>query len=117
MSVANVLTDVVLFDGFFEITHDGGAIGDCLAIRPRLEVVAQRIHVAVRANARIAKQVPGAAEGLACLEDGIGLAGTLVGQVPGGPDAGDAGTDNEDINIFAVRGHDTGTPLILDPSA
>ncbi len=59
-------------------SRDRGAVGDRLGLGPRLEVVAQGVHVAVGTDARIAEQVPGAADRLARFEDGVGLLGAVA---------------------------------------
>src|SRR6185436_20895032 len=48
-----------------DVLADRGSVGDRLALLPRAEVVAERVHVGVRADARIAEQVPRAPDGVA----------------------------------------------------
>jgi hypothetical protein len=48
----------------------------------------------------IAEQVPGAADGIARFENREALAGALVLQLTGGADAGQAGTDDDDVEMF-----------------
>ena len=45
-----------------DVVEDRGAVGDRLRLGPRLEAEAERVHVGVRADARVAEEVPGAAE-------------------------------------------------------
>ena len=92
--------DVVLARGLTDVAEDVGAVGDRLRLPPRLERVAEREHVGVRADARVAEEVPGAADGVAGLEDGKGLLGQLGAQVAGGADAREAGADDQDIDVF-----------------
>ena len=66
------------------------AVGDRLLVPPRLELVAERVQVGVRADARVAEQVPGAAGRVAGLEDRVASCRVLAPQVVGGADAGDA---------------------------
>ena len=77
-----------------------GPVGDRLRLRPGPERVAEREHVGVRADARVAEQVPGAADRLARLEDRVALAGALGLQVVGGADAGEAGADDQDVEVL-----------------
>ncbi len=109
VAVADMFPDAILFDRLLEVVHDRRSVGDRLAVLPRLEVEAERIHVTVRANAGITEQVPGAAERLARLQDQVALAGTLVGQVPCRADAGNAGPDDQDVNALTVHTHDDGS--------
>jgi hypothetical protein len=83
-----------------DVVQDGRAVGDRLGVLPRPEAVAQRVHVGVRAHAGIAEQIPGAAARLAAFEDGVALARAAILQVPGGADAGEAGADDQDIEVL-----------------
>ena len=47
----------------------------------------------------IAEQVPGPADGVACLEDGVRGPGALGLEVVAGPDARQAGADDEDVEV------------------
>jgi hypothetical protein len=44
-----------------DVAQDGRPVGDRLALLPRAEGVAERVHVGIRADAGVAEQVPGAA--------------------------------------------------------
>src|SRR3546814_8192948 len=66
---ANTLADAAFVDDAVQIVEDRGAVGDRLFMLPRLEDEAQRVHVAVRADAGIAEQVPGAAQIGAALDE------------------------------------------------
>ena len=68
---------------------------------PRLEPESEGEHVGVRADARVLEQVPGAAEVLAALQDRVALGRAAVLQMPGGADAGDAGSHDDDVEMFA----------------
>ena len=48
----------------------------------------------------IAEEVPGAADRLARLEDRVALAGAALLQVVGGADAGEAGADDQHVDMF-----------------
>ena len=67
---------------------------------PRLEAVAEGMEVAVGADAGIAMGQPGAAETLLRLEDHKTRARKLRGQVIGTADAGDAGADDQHVEMF-----------------
>ena len=63
------------------IIQDARSVGDCLCLGPRPERITQRKHVAVGTDAGISKQIPGAADGAARLEDREPLARTFPLQV------------------------------------
>ena len=60
--------------GLADVREDRRAVGDRLVARPRPEREAERVHVRVGADARIAEQVPRAADALARLEDRVASA-------------------------------------------
>src|ERR1700722_19146124 len=95
MPETDVRRDAALVGGLADVTQDGRTVGNGLGVRPRLEVVAQRVHVRIGADAGIAEQIPGAADALPGLEDGIALGGTALLQMVRGADAGQAVTDDE----------------------
>src|SRR5947209_1470514 len=97
MAVTNLLVDAVLGRGLAHIIEDARAVGDRLRLGPRLEGIAEREHVAVGADAGIAEEIPGAADGLASLEDDEALARTFRLQMIARSDAGQAGADDEDV--------------------
>ena len=76
--------DASLVGGLLHIVKDGRAIGDGLGRAPRLKTIAQGMHVAVGTNARITKQIPGAAHAGAGFEDAITFARTIVLQMGSG---------------------------------
>src|SRR6266511_639520 len=73
----------ILLRRFLHIGEDGGAVRDGPRLFPRFEVIAERMHVAVRPNARIPEQIPGAAYGVAAFQLREGLARTMHLQVDG----------------------------------
>ena len=97
---ADVLVDAELLRRLLEIVQDGRAVGDGLGLGPRLEGEAQGVHVAVRADARIAEQVPGAAQMGPALEQRIGPVRTLILQVIGRADAGNPGADHQHVEVL-----------------
>ena len=80
------------------------AVGEDFHILPRTELEAEGVHVGVRTDAGIAEQVPGAAQPLASLQHGDGLVRQRGLQVAGRADAGQAGTDDQDVEMWCVHG-------------
>src|SRR6185437_620293 len=108
MMIADVFVDAVLGRGLAHIVQDARPVGDRLRFGPRLERIAEREHVRVGADAGIAKQVPGAANAIAALENDVALAGAFLLQMKARADAGQAGADDEDVEMFRCqifRGH------------
>ena len=69
MPVADVTLDGILVGRLLQVGQDRLPTGDRLLMCPRLERVAQRVHVAVGSHPGIAEQVPRSAQPLATLED------------------------------------------------
>ncbi len=92
-------TEVVLVDHLAHVGEDLVGGGDRLA-DPRLEAVAERVEIAVGADAGILVGQPGAAEALELLEHDERLLGALVLQVVRRADTGDAGADDQDVEVF-----------------
>jgi hypothetical protein len=101
--VPDVLVDLVLVGSFVDVAADVLTVGDRIAVRPRLERVAEGVHVRVRADARIAEQVPGAAGGLTRLEDRVRLARAHRLQAVRGPDAGQTCADEQHVYVVVHR--------------
>ena len=85
------------------VVADVGAADDRLRPVPRPEREAQRVHVRVRADAREAEQVPGAADVPARLDDGERAAGAALAQPVARGDAGDPGAHDEDVDVLGVH--------------
>src|SRR5688572_27348575 len=60
--------DVVLCGSLADVTEDRRSVGHCFVVTPGAKAIAERIHVRVGADARIAKQVPRPAHGFASFE-------------------------------------------------
>ncbi len=105
MMIADVLVDAVLGGGLADVIQDPRPVRDRLGLWPRLERIAQREHVGVGTDAGIAKQIPGAADAIAALEDDVALAGAFLLQMKARADAGEAGADDENVEMFDL--HDT----------
>ena len=86
-----------------DVAQDGGPVGDGLGLRPRPEDVAERVHVAVGADAGVAEQVPRPADRLARLKDQHGAAGTFLLQVVRRPDAGEPRADDDDVVVARLH--------------
>lgn len=86
-----------------QIGQDGVAGGDRVT-GPRLELVAEREQVGVRADAGVAEQVPCAADRVAGLEDREADLGQQLAQVVTGSDTGDAGADDGDVEVGCAHG-------------
>ena len=81
VAVSNVTIDIPFRRRLFYVFKDRWAVSDGLAVTPRFEFVTERVHVAVRAYARKAEQIPGSAHVIAAFEDDVSLARTLFLQV------------------------------------
>jgi len=90
-----LVVQAIFVDGFIQIVEDRWRVGNCPARGPGFEIIAQCIHVAVRADAGIFEQVPGPAESLARLDNGKAFARASLAQVDRRANAGQAGTDNQ----------------------
>ena len=108
---ADLPVDAVVDRGLADVIQNPRPVGDRLRLGPRLERIAERVHVRVGADAGIAKQIPGAADAVAPLEDDVALARALLLQVIARADAGQAGADDEDVEMFCRVGHG-GLPAI-----
>jgi hypothetical protein len=101
--VADVLGQVVLLDDLVEVGEDlvgGGDRGPA----PRLEPVAEGEQVAVGPGARVAVGPPRAAAGVERVQQQEAAARLLLLEVVGRADAGDAGPDDQDVDVLDVGG-------------
>ena len=92
--------DAVLPGGVLDVVADRLTVGDRLRVLPRPEGVAEGEHVRVRPDAGVAEQVPGSADGAPGLQDRVGLPRAVLLQMAGGPDAGQAGADDQDVHVL-----------------
>src|SRR4051812_44213131 len=104
MVETDVLVDAVIGCGFAHVIENARTVGDRLRLGPRPERIAEREHVAVGADARIAKQIPRAADAVAALEDDVALARAFLLQVPAGANAGQAGADDQHVEMLGRSG-------------
>ena len=100
---ANMFIDAVFVRGFDHVFANRGPVSDGLFGAPRLEAVAEGMHVAVGSNAWIAKEIPGPPERGPALEQGIGLVRAVILEVTSGADAGETGPDDDDVEMFLIH--------------
>ena len=114
---ADVAVDAGLARRVLDVLEDGVAVGDRLLAVPGPERVAQRVHVRVRTDARVAEEVPGPTDGVARLEDGVVGPRALGLEVVPGADAGQPGADDQDVEVRGVacrrRCHQAAAPISL----
>jgi hypothetical protein len=97
-----VLLHARLRGGVADVVADVGPVGHRLVPSPGAERVGQGEHVRVRPHARVAEQVPGAADGVAGLQDRVGGLGVGLLQPARGADAGEAGPDDDHVEVLGV---------------
>ena len=100
----NVLTDGIFVGGLVHIGEDGRSIGNGLLRPPGLEVVAEGMHIAVRPNTRVAIEIPCSPDGIATLEDRVGLPRAFLLQVIGRTDSREARAHNHDVKMTHCPG-------------
>ena len=100
----DVAVDAVLVGGGGQVLADVFAVGDAFLPRPRLERKAQRENAAVGTHPGVAEQVPRPADARAPLQDGVGQARVALGDPIGRVDAGDAGADDDDVEVPVLGG-------------
>ena len=96
-------TEIVVVDDFLEIRQNLVRVSDGVIGSPRLELVAECVQIGVRPDTRVAEQVPGAANGVTAIGDGEGPTRLRGGQIVRQTDPGDAGTDDEHIDVPGQR--------------
>ena len=90
--------------GFADVAADRRAVGDGLGRFPRLEAIAERVHVGIRTDAGIAEQIPGAADSVAAFQDGIGFVRAILLQMNRRANARQAGANNQNVEISGTHG-------------
>src|SRR5215212_1432521 len=103
MAVADVMREIVLVDHLAHIAPDLFGRGDRRA-GPRLEAIAERIQVAVGADAGITMGPPCPAERLLRFEHDKARPRALMRQVIGGADPGNPGPDDQYVEMLASPG-------------
>src|SRR5262249_7966658 len=104
MIETDVRLDAVVLRGLANVVQDRRPGGDRLLFRPRLERIPERIHVAVRTDAGIAKQIPGAADRRAPFKDRVTLVRAFLLQVIGRADPGKSRSDDQHVDMFVRHG-------------
>jgi hypothetical protein len=104
MPEADVAVDAISFRRLANISADRFAVGDRGIRLPGTERIAEREHVRIGANAGIAEQVPGAADGVAAFEDNVGFVPAAGLHMIGGVDAGKPAADDDDVKMFLRHG-------------
>ena len=74
MTKTDVLFDFVFLSSFADVVTDVVTVSDAFLVYPRFEFVTQSVHVRVRADARVAEQVPGATNSLTAFQNGEAFA-------------------------------------------
>jgi hypothetical protein len=100
----DVLLDAVVLRGLANVVQDCRTRGNGLVVGPRLERIAEREHVRIRADAGIAEQIPGAADRCAPFQDRVALVRAFLLQVIGGADARKPGADDQHVDMFGCHG-------------
>ncbi len=97
---ADVPIDPVLRDGLAQVGHDRRPVGNRLFRFPGLEAEAERLHVAVGADAGVLEEVPRAADVGAAFEDDVGAIRAQGLQVVAGANPGYARADDDHIDVL-----------------
>ena len=97
---ADLAVDAIGFRRFTNVAADRGAVGDRRIRQPWPKRIAEGEHVGIGADAGIAEQIPGAADGVAAFEDDERLARARRLQMIGGVDAGEPAADDDDIKML-----------------
>jgi hypothetical protein len=100
----DLFVDTVLSSGVGDVLADRGTVGKDFYVLPRAELETEGEHVGVRTDTWITEQVPRAAEPLATLQYGDGLVGKLCRHMTGSTDTGQAGADDQDVEMLCGHG-------------
>ena len=103
MSIADVRGYAVVTRRIVDVLEDGRTVGNGFVFCPGLEGIAQRVHVRVRAYARIAKKIPSAAERLAPFEKSQAALGAILFNLRGSAYAGQARAHNQHVKVFNLH--------------
>ena len=107
-----MLSDVVLGDDFTHIAQNLGRRRDGRA-GPWLEAIAEGVEVAVGAYAGIAVGEPGATEAFLTFEHNEAHPRALREEVISATDAGDSGTDDQDVEVLGLARFGPVEPICL----
>ena len=67
---------------------------------PGAKAISERVHIRIRTDAGITKEIPSAADGFAPLDDGDALIRAARTQIVGRRNAGKSGADDQHVHIF-----------------
>lgn len=106
VAVADQPVDAALAGGLAQVLQDVRSVGDGLAAVPGAEAVGEGREVGVGPDAGVAEQAPRAAELVARLQQREAALRVLLAQVVRDADAGQAGADDEDVEVLeGLRAH------------
>src|SRR5688572_21505061 len=103
MVVADSLVYSVLGSGIANVVENCRGVSHGLRFTPRAEAVAERVHVAIGANAWITKQIPGAAHPLAPFEDDKTLPRALSLEMASPTDTRQSRPYDYDVDVLHTR--------------
>jgi hypothetical protein len=109
----NVAIDAIGFRRFNEIAQDRGSVSDRLRIVPGKKRVAERRHIRVGTNARIAKKVPGAPDRISRFEDGKSRLRPLPNKMAGCSDSRQTGADDKNVEVRTLSADRRG--IVINP--
>src|SRR5690606_23077440 len=98
---------------FFVYRELLGSVGDVLPncravcqhlqLIPRAELIAETEHIRIRANTRVAEEIPGTAQTLASLQNDQAFLGKRSLNMAGGTDTRKAGTTDQDVKMLRTH--------------
>lgn len=100
----NMFVDAELGRAVLDVLHNGAAGRDGLRLIPWIPREAKGKEIRVGADSGIAKEIPGAADGVARFQHGVRVSGQLALDSIGSIDAGDASADDDDVERVVCRG-------------
>ena len=103
MVVSNSLVQAVLGGSLADVVEDCWAVGHGLGFTPGAEAIAERVHVAVGANAWVTKQIPGAAHRLAPFEDDKTFPRTLSLEMARAANSRQPRPNHYHVHVFHTR--------------
>src|SRR5215212_9718989 len=103
MIEADLLVDSVDFGSVAHVVENRRTICNRLSAWPRSELVAERVHVRIGANTRIAEEVPCTAKGSAAFKNRKGLLRTFCLQIVSCPDSGESCAYDEYVDMVVLH--------------
>ena len=100
MAMANVGLYAFFRHRLLNVVKDRRAIGNRLRIPPGPKLEPECVHIAIRTNPGITKQIPGATNIRPCLQDRKALVRAVLLQMIGGAHARDSGTHDDDVYLL-----------------